>query len=120
MLGKLVTATARPLNAATGTTAVLVAVFGVLSAFNVGLTGEQQSALVVFFAVAGQWVVAITGSHTLSRIIGDPTIPSSEPGAPVLLPPVVPPAAPPIEASSETHTNTPAPGTGKHADGPWA
>lgn len=83
MLGKLVSATARPLNAATGAAAVIVAVFGIMTAFNVGLSPEQESAIVVFVAVAGQYLVGVTGSNTLRRIIGDPTIPSIEPGDPV-------------------------------------
>lgn len=118
MLGKLVTATARPLNAATGATAVIVAVFGVMSAFNVGLSPEQEAALVVLFAVAGQWFVAITGSNTLRKIIGDPTIPSIEPGAPVPVrqlpsPLTTAPAPEPRPAPTETESG------GKHSTEPW-
>lgn len=125
MLEKLVTATARPLNAATGATAVIVSLFAVLTAFNVGLSPEQESALVMFFAVVGQWVVAITGSKTLGKIIGDPTIPSIEPGDPV---PVRQPASPltlapaPESGSASAPHNIPAqpPTSGRHADdGPW-
>lgn len=119
MLGKLVTATARPLNAATGVSAVLVSLFGLMAAFNLGLSPEQESAVVLFIAVAGQWVVGITGSSTLRKIIGDPTIPSIEPGDPVpvqqlpdgitLAPAPQPPApAPPVE-----------PSPGRHAEDQW-
>jgi len=118
MLGKLVTATARPLNAATGATAVIVSVFGVLTAFNLGLSPEQESALVVFFAVAGQWIVAITGSTTLRKIIGDPTIPSIEPGDPVPVRALPSPltTAPPPEPAPKTEPES----GGKHSStGPW-
>ena len=107
MLEKLVSATARPLNAATGVSAVLVAVFGVLTAFNVGLSSEQESALVVFVAVLGQWVVGLTGSSTLRKIIGDPTIPSIEPGDPV-----------PVRQLPSPLTTAPAPQAAPEQDGP--
>jgi hypothetical protein len=119
MLEKLISATARPLHAATGATAVIVSLFGVLTAFNVGLTPEQQSALVVFAAVLGQWVVAITGSTTLSRIIGDPTIPSIEPGDPVpvraLPSPLTTAPAPAPEPAAGPHLES----GGKHSTEPW-
>lgn len=116
MLGKLVSATARPLNAATGVSAVLVAMFGVLTAFNVGLSPQQESALVVFVAVAGQWVVGLTGSSTLRKIIGDPTIPSIEPGDPVPVQPLPDPLtlAPAPEPATPTD-----PSPGRHADNQW-
>lgn len=119
MLGKLVSATARPLNAATGMSAVLVSLFGLMAAFNLGLSPEQESAVVIFVAVAGQWVVGLTGSSTLRKIIGDPTIPSIEPGDPV-----------PVQTLPDGLTLAPAPHPadpaapvdprpGRHAEDQW-
>lgn len=117
MLEKLVSATARPLNAATGVSAVLVSMFGVLTAFNVGLSPEQESALVLFVAVVGQWVVGLTGSNTLRKIIGDPTIPSIEPGDPV---PVQQLPDPLTLAPAPTGPAAPTdPSPGRHADNQW-
>lgn len=117
MLGKLVSATARPLNAASGAAAVIVAVFGVMSAFNVGLSPQQESAVVVFVAVLGQYLVGVTGSTTLRKIIGDPSIPSIEPGAPVPVRPLPSPLttapAPQPQVPTEAETD------GKHSAGPW-
>ena len=118
MLGKLVSATARPVNAATGVTGVLASVFGVMSAFEVGLTERQESSIILAVSVVGLYLVGVTGSNTLRKIIGDPTIPSIEPGDPV-----------PVHRLPDPLTTAPAPqpappatteGDGKHSAGPWA
>jgi hypothetical protein len=76
MLEKIVTATARPLPAATGATGVLIALFGLMQAFNLGISAEQQAAIVVFVAVVGNYLIAVTGNAMLRKILGDPEVPT--------------------------------------------
>ena len=113
MLEKLVSASARPVNAATGATGVLSAVFGLMTAFDVGITERQETAIILAVSVIGFYLVGITGSKTLGKIIGDPEIPSIEPGAPV-----------PVTQLPSTLTTAPAPEPGgdrttRDPEGPW-
>lgn len=82
MLAKIVNATARPLTAATGATSVLIATFGVMSAFNIGLEPKQELAILVFVAVLGNYLIGVTSSAMLRKILGDPEVPTVDQNEP--------------------------------------
>lgn len=75
-LHNLVNQTARPYTSATGLSGVIVALFVLLNEFGLGLRDSQVSAIVLAVAVVGNYLVAVTGSNALKKVLLDPDIPT--------------------------------------------